>query len=58
VGRARRLLDRHPDIRGASVPAAAATADVDRLRGLVEGDQAAARREGGPFAWEPLLYLA
>jgi ankyrin repeat protein len=55
---ARRLLAEHPEITGASVHAAAATADTAALRRFLAADQTAARREGGPFRWEPLVYLA
>jgi ankyrin repeat protein len=55
---ARRLLAEHPEIRGASIHTAAAVADVDAVRGFVAADPAAGARQGGPFGWEPLLYLA
>ena len=41
-----------------SVYAAAAAADTDALRRLLAADPAAARREGGPFRWSALFYLA
>jgi ankyrin repeat protein len=47
----------HPDITRSSVHAAAAVADVDALTEMLEHDTELARREGGPYAWEPLLYL-
>jgi ankyrin repeat protein len=37
---------------------AAALADVGATRELLASDPALARREGGPFAWTPLFYLA
>jgi hypothetical protein len=40
-----------------SVPAAAAAADVDRLRALLDADPAAASRAAGPRGWAPLVYL-
>jgi len=55
---ARRLLAEHPEIRGASIHAAAATAAVDEVRRFVAASPGAAAAQGGPFAWEPLLYLA
>jgi hypothetical protein len=55
---ARRLLAEHPEITRGSVPAAAAAADTEALRRLLAAEPAAARREGGPYRWEPLLYLA
>ena len=55
---ARRLLAEHPEITGESVHAAAAAADTTALRRFLDADPAAARLEGGPFRWEPLVYLA
>jgi len=37
---------------------AAAIADADATRELLAADRALAEREGGPFAWTPLFYLA
>jgi len=37
---------------------AAAAADTRALRRMLAADPAAARREGGPFRWTPLFYLA
>ncbi len=37
---------------------AAARCDVDGLRRLLEDDPGLATREGGPFDWSPLTYLA
>ncbi|MGH3225963.1 MAG: hypothetical protein ACRDPY_46005, partial [Streptosporangiaceae bacterium] len=56
--RGRRLLAEHPDITGDSVYAAAAATDVETLRRILAADPPAARREGGPYRWEPLFYLA
>jgi hypothetical protein len=55
---ARRVLAAHPGITRLSVHAAAAAADVPRLRAHLAGDRAAASRPGGPFRCEPLFYLA
>jgi ankyrin repeat protein len=52
------LLAEHPEIIGASVHVAAATADIRQLRSIVAANPAAATELGGPFRWEPLLYLA
>ena len=38
--------------------AAAAAADTEALRRILAADPGAARREGGPFRWPPLIYLA
>jgi ankyrin repeat protein len=54
----RRLLAEHPEITRDNVYAAAAAADEAALRHLLAADPAAARREGGPFRWTPLMYLA
>ena len=54
----RRLLAEHPEITAGSVHAAAAAADTTALRRILAADPAAARREGGPFRWPPLFYLA
>jgi hypothetical protein len=56
--RAAELLEAHPWLPGASIHTAAAVGDLAAARGLLAQDPALARREGGPFAWEPLLYLA
>jgi ankyrin repeat protein len=53
----RRLLAGHPEITQDSVYAAAAAADTEALRRMLAADPAAARREGGPFRWPPLMYL-
>ena len=52
------LLAEHPELTAASVHAAAAAADTTALRRILAADPGAARREGGPFRWQPLLYLA
>lgn len=56
--RAAELLAAHPQLTATSVHAAAAAADVDALSVLLAEDPAPATAEGGPFRWEPLLYLA
>ena len=55
---ARRVLEVNPGIVEGNVHVAAATADAGELRRVLAADPAAARREGGPFRWEPLIYLA
>lgn len=54
---ARRLYDADPVPSTRSIWVAAATGDVDAARAFVAGDPSLARRSGGPFDWEPLLYL-
>jgi ankyrin repeat protein len=56
--RAARLLAGHPEITRTSVHAAAAAADAGALAGLLRQDPALASAEGGPYRWEPILYLA
>ena len=55
---ARRILERAPGLAMGNVYVGAATADADALRRVLAADPAAASREGGPFQWEPLCYLA
>ncbi len=56
--RAAELIAAHPELTRASIHVAAAVGDVAATRGWLERDAAAARREGGPHRWEPILYLA
>jgi hypothetical protein len=55
---AARLLADHPEIIRTSVHAAAAAADVGALEALLREEPALASAEGGPYRWEPILYLA
>jgi hypothetical protein len=55
---AARLLAEHPELTRTSVHAAAAAADDGALEVLVREDPALAAAEGGPYRWEPILYLA
>ncbi|MGQ0840596.1 ankyrin repeat domain-containing protein [Actinokineospora sp.] len=56
--RARALLAAHPEIATASMYTIAALGDADAARALLARDPARARLAGGPYDWEPLLYLA
>src|SRR5712691_13471826 len=56
--RAREILDAHPEITAGNPHVAAAVADPEALRRVLADDPAAARRDGGPFQWTPLCYLA
>jgi hypothetical protein len=56
--RAARLLAEHPEITRTSVHAAAAAADVGALGALLRQDPSLAGAQGGPYRWEPVLYLA
>lgn len=51
------LLDAHPDLSGAGVAAAAASADVIGLGRLVALDSDAATAPTGPYGWPALMYL-
>jgi hypothetical protein len=52
------MLRSDPSLATANVWTAAATASVDALRSFVAADRSSATREGGPFQWSPLMYLA
>ena len=54
---AARLLHEHPGLAGASIHTAAAVGDLAFASRILAADPAAANRQGGPFRWEPLLYL-
>jgi ankyrin repeat protein len=55
---ARALLAEHPEITAGDVYVSAAVGDTAALRRVLQADPAAAGREGGPYRWEPLMYLA
>ena len=52
------LLAAHPDLGRATVWTAAATGDVAALTDFLAADPGLATRSGGPFDWQPLLYVA
>ena len=52
------ILATRPGLAQESLCAAAALGDLPAARAHLASDPDAARREDGPFAWEPLLYLA
>ncbi|MFI7133582.1 ankyrin repeat domain-containing protein [Nonomuraea sp. NPDC050153] len=54
---AARLLAAHPEIADASVWTMAVVGDAAGIARTVAADPASARASGGPFDWEPLLYL-
>lgn len=56
--RAAQLLAAHPDITRTSVHAAAAAADAGALEALLSKAPEQATAQGGPYRWEPILYLA
>ncbi|GAB1818512.1 ankyrin repeat domain-containing protein [Herbidospora sp. RD11066] len=57
TGQADLLLARQPDLATANVFTMAATGSSDALADALAADPALARAQGGPFDWEPLLYL-
>ncbi len=56
--RAARVLAAHPELTRSSIYVAAAAGDEASVLAQVAADLALASREGGPYGWEPLLYLA
>ncbi|MEV6156649.1 ankyrin repeat domain-containing protein [Nonomuraea sp. NPDC052129] len=52
------LLDRHPQLSTANIFTMAATGSADALADVLAENPVLAREQGGPFGWEPLLYLA
>src|SRR6202034_2766396 len=56
--RAARVLATHPELTRSSIHVASAAADEASVRAQLAADPALASREGGPYGWEPLLYLA
>jgi ankyrin repeat protein/ketosteroid isomerase-like protein len=57
LARAEALLFEHDWLATANVYTIAATGELDAARDLLADDPAAASRAGGPYRWEPLLYL-
>lgn len=57
VPRARELLTAHPHLAGVSIHAASATGDATAAAALLDADPGLVHAQGGPFRWEPLLYL-
>ncbi|TMR17711.1 ankyrin repeat domain-containing protein [Nonomuraea turkmeniaca] len=58
TGEADLLLARHPQLPTANVFTMAATGSADALADALAGDPGLTRAQGGPYRWEPLLYLA
>lgn len=50
------LLGAHPHLGGLTLHTAAATGDVAAARRHLAADPGGVDRDGGPFAWPPLLY--
>lgn len=57
VAEARRMLAEDPSLSSATIWTAAAVGDVPATLSLLAEDPGLVRREGGPFQWEPLLYV-
>jgi ketosteroid isomerase-like protein len=57
LARAEALLFEHDWLATANLYTIAATGELDAARDLLADDPAAASRVGGPYRWEPLLYL-
>ncbi|MFZ0043656.1 MAG: ankyrin repeat domain-containing protein [Solirubrobacteraceae bacterium] len=55
---AARMLAEEPSLAARSIHTAAAAGDVNAAASILAGDPSQASRLGGPFAWEPLLYVA
>jgi ankyrin repeat protein len=55
---ARRILQRTPEIARESLHTAAMCGDLAEVERRLAKDASAATAKGGPFDWEPLLYLA
>ncbi|GAA0913801.1 ankyrin repeat domain-containing protein [Nonomuraea longicatena] len=56
--RAADMLAARPELAAADIWTMAATGSAEALREALAGAPEAARRQGGPFGWEPLLYAA
>ncbi|HET7050318.1 MAG TPA: ankyrin repeat domain-containing protein [Solirubrobacteraceae bacterium] len=55
--RAHSMLEEHDWLARATIHTIAAAGEVDAARGLLDRDPAQASLVGGPYGWEPLLYL-
>ena len=55
--KARELLTAYPELATATIHTIAAVGDAGAARELLARDPEAVNRQGGPFDWEPLLYL-
>lgn len=57
LARAQALLSADPGIAMANIFTMAALSDADGMAAALAADAGLASRQGGPFDWEPLLYL-
>jgi hypothetical protein len=51
------LLDNFPEVAGSNIYTKVVAGDLDAVSRGLEQDPWQAREEGGPYLWEPLLYL-
>lgn len=58
ITRARDLLAEHPELATANVYTMAAAGEAAALAERLSREPRLANAQGGPYAWEPLLYLA
>ena len=56
--RARTMLDAHPELSRVSVYTAVAAGDVSAVSDFLKASPELAKTPGGPYDWEPLLYVA
>jgi ankyrin repeat protein len=54
---AARILDSHPEVGRAGIHAAAVCGDLAEVERVLAERPRAARETGGPWGWEPLLYV-
>lgn len=54
---ARKLLEAHPELATATIHTMAAVGEAAAARELLRRDPSQARARGGPYDWEPLLYV-
>ncbi len=53
---AERILAARPEVATASIYTSAAAGEYRNVSALLSADSSLARREGGPFRWQPLMY--
>ena len=58
VEQARQILAEHPEVALVSIYTSAAAGEHENVTALLLADPGVARRQGGPFDWDPLLYAA
>ena len=56
--RAAEMLHSDPSLAGRSIYTAAAVGDAPAAERMLRADRSLATASGGPFAWEPLMYVA